>query len=110
MVCYFGLAAGFLTGKYRSQEDLKGKARGARVKDYLDDRGFKILKALDEVAAELSAKQAQVALAWLIARPAVTAPIASATSIRQFEILSAQRVWPSSPNDREAGRGKRLIE
>jgi aryl-alcohol dehydrogenase-like predicted oxidoreductase len=97
VVCYFGLAAGFLTGKYRSQEDLKGKARGARVKGYLNERGFRILNALDEVATELSATQAQVALAWLIARPAVTAPIASATSIRQLDdTLGAARLALSS--------------
>jgi aryl-alcohol dehydrogenase-like predicted oxidoreductase len=97
IVSYFGLAAGFLTGKYRSQEDLKGKARGVRVERYLDERGFKILRALDEVAADLSATQAQVALAWLIARPGITAPIASATSIRQLDdTLGAARLRLSS--------------
>lgn len=85
VVCYFGLASGFLTGKYRSEEDLKGRSRGNFVKGYLNDRGRRILKALDEVATELSATQAQVALAWLIARPGVTAPIASATSLRQLD-------------------------
>ena len=93
VVSYFGLAAGFLTGKYRSQEDLKGKARGVRVERYLDERGFKILKALDGAAADLAVTQAQVALAWLIARPAITAPIASATSIRQLDdTLGAARL------------------
>jgi aryl-alcohol dehydrogenase-like predicted oxidoreductase len=93
VVCYFGLAAGFLTGKYRAQEDLKGKARAARVKGYLDERGFRILKALDEVAQDLPATPAQVALAWLIARPGVTAPIVSATSVEQLDdTLGAARV------------------
>ena len=93
VVCYFGLASGFLTGKYRSEDDLKGKARGGRVKQYLNERGLRILKALDEVSSDLSATPAQVALAWLIARPGITAPIASATSVRQLDdTLGAARL------------------
>ena len=93
VVCYFGLASGFLTGKYRSEQDVEGKARGGFVQNYLDDRGYRILKALDEVSSELFATQAEVALAWLIARPGVAAPIASATSVRQLEdMLGAARL------------------
>ncbi len=82
---YFSLANGFLTGKYRSEADLEGSSRGHHVKDMLNDRGFRILAALDEVAAELGAKQSQVALAWLIAQPGVVAPLASATKLSQLE-------------------------
>jgi aryl-alcohol dehydrogenase-like predicted oxidoreductase len=84
---YFGLAAGFLTGKYRSEEDFGKSVRGDRMKAYLDDRGRRVLAALDEVAAEAGATQAQIALAWLAAQPGVTAPIASATSVEQLEEL-----------------------
>ncbi len=88
VIPYFGLASGFLTGKYRSAKDLEGKPRGYRVKDMMNERGFRILKALDTVAAEAKATPAQVSLAWLMGR--VTAPIASATSISQFnELLGA---------------------
>lgn len=84
---YFGLASGFLTGKYRSAED-KGKSiRGGRMDAYLTERGFAVLDALDAVAAEAGATPAQVALAWLAARPGVTAPIASATSRAQLDEL-----------------------
>jgi aryl-alcohol dehydrogenase-like predicted oxidoreductase len=91
VITYYSLAAGFLTGKYRSAADAaKSAARGGRVKQYLDARGMRILKALDEVAARLAATPAQVSLAWLIPRPGVTAPIASATSLKQLaEILKA---------------------
>lgn len=84
---YFGLAAGFLTGKYRSEADFGKSARGGRMAAYLDDRGRRVLAALDAVAAEAAATPAQVALAWLAARPGVTAPIASATSLAQLEEL-----------------------
>lgn len=87
---YFPLASGFLTGKYRSEKDLAGRARADMVKKYLDDRGFRILDALDRVALQHHSAQATVALAWLIARPGITAPIASATSIDQLnELLKA---------------------
>lgn len=81
---YYSLASGFLTGKYRSEADLNKSQRGGGVAKYLDERGFKILDALDEVAAELNSTPATVALAWLIHRPSVTTPIVSATSIEQM--------------------------
>jgi aryl-alcohol dehydrogenase-like predicted oxidoreductase len=86
---YFSLASGFLTGKYRSKEDLKKSQRGAFIESKLDARGLKILAALDEVCAELHSTPARVALAWLLARPSITAPIASATSLSQLEELFA---------------------
>jgi aryl-alcohol dehydrogenase-like predicted oxidoreductase len=92
VVPYYGLAAGFLTGKYRTAADLAGKARGGpgAAADYLNARGLKVLAALDAVASETGAKVAQVALAWLAAQPSVTAPIASATSVAQVaELLDA---------------------
>jgi aryl-alcohol dehydrogenase-like predicted oxidoreductase len=91
VICYYALAAGFLSGKYRSADDAaKNPARGAKVKAYFDARGLTILKALDAVAARNGATPAQVALAWLIARKSVTAPIVSATSLTQLsDILKA---------------------
>ena len=86
---YFGLASGFLTGKYRSEADFGKSVRGDRMARYLNDRGRRVLAALDEVAAEAGATPAQVALAWLAAQPGVTAPIASATSLDQLEELLA---------------------
>jgi aryl-alcohol dehydrogenase-like predicted oxidoreductase len=93
VICYYALAAGFLTGKYRSAEDAaKNAARGGGMKQYLNERGFRILKALDAVAARHAATPAQVSLAWLIAQPNVT-PIASATSLTQLaDILKAPRM------------------
>jgi aryl-alcohol dehydrogenase-like predicted oxidoreductase len=87
VIPYFSLASGFLTGKYRSEADLASSQRGSMVKKYLNDRGFRILRALDEVARELHATPAKVALAWLAARPSITAPIASATSLEQLNDL-----------------------
>jgi aryl-alcohol dehydrogenase-like predicted oxidoreductase len=87
VITYFSLAKGFLSGKYRSEADLAKSARGGGVKAYLNERGTRILAALDAVAARRSAKPAEVALAWLIAKPGVTAPIASATSLEQLESL-----------------------
>lgn len=85
VICYYGLAAGFLSGKYRSAEEAaKNPARGGKVKAYFDARGLAILKALDALAARNGATPAQVALAWLIARKGVTAPIVSATSLSQL--------------------------
>ncbi len=84
---YFGLASGFLTGKYRSEADKAKSVRGGRMDGYMTDRGFAVLAALDEVAAEAGATPAQVALAWLAAQPGVTAPIASATSRAQLDEL-----------------------
>jgi aryl-alcohol dehydrogenase-like predicted oxidoreductase len=87
VITYFSLAKGFLSGKYRSHKDLEGSARGGGIGKYLDGRGMRILGALDEVAGELGATQAEVALAWVMARRGVTAPIASATSLPQVESL-----------------------
>ena len=87
VIPYFALAAGFLTGKYRTKSDTEGRARAGNVAKYLNDHGLAVLSALDDIAAELHATPAEVALAWLIAQPAVTAPIASATSLEQLETL-----------------------
>lgn len=84
---YFSLASGFLTGKYRSRNDAKGKAREQFVEQYFNERGMRVLDALDQVAECLEATPAAISLAWLIAQPTVTAPIASATSQRQFDQL-----------------------
>ena len=87
VITYFSLAKGFLSGKYRSEADLAKSPRGGGVKTYLNPRGFRILDALDAVAGRHEAKPAEVALAWVLARPGVTAPIASATSVEQTESL-----------------------
>jgi aryl-alcohol dehydrogenase-like predicted oxidoreductase len=87
VIPYFSLAAGFLTGKYRSEKDLADRARAEMVKKYLDERGRRILDALDEVASENGLTPAKVALAWLKAQPGITAPIASATSLEQMQEL-----------------------
>jgi aryl-alcohol dehydrogenase-like predicted oxidoreductase len=87
VIPYYSLASGFLTGKYRGEADLQKSPRGAAVKKYLNARGDRILAALDEVAKLRKAKPAEVALAWLIARPGITAPIASATSEEQLRSL-----------------------
>lgn len=87
VIPYFSLASGFLTGKYRSEKDLANRSRGEFVKKYLNDRGFRILDALDQVAGQYHCVPAVVSLAWLIARPSVTAPIASATSLGQLADL-----------------------
>jgi aryl-alcohol dehydrogenase-like predicted oxidoreductase len=93
VIPYFSLASGFLTGKYRSEADLAKSPRGTSVKKYLNDRGHRILAALDAVAARLRSSPARVSLAWLLARPSVTAPIASATSIEQLhDLLEATRL------------------
>ncbi len=90
VINYYGLASGFLSGKYRSEADLdKSKARGAGVKKYLDARGLGVLDALDDVARRYGVSTATVAIAWLIARPSITAPIASATSVEQLHELVA---------------------
>jgi aryl-alcohol dehydrogenase-like predicted oxidoreductase len=84
---YYALASGFLTGKYRSEADLNKSQRGGGIKSFLNERGFKILEALDQVAERQGSQPASVAIAWLIARPSVTAPIASVTSIEQLKDL-----------------------
>ncbi|HEY2623167.1 MAG TPA: aldo/keto reductase, partial [Dyella sp.] len=98
VINYYALASGFLSGKYRSEADLgKSAARGGTVRKYLNARGLGILAALDKVAAAHGATPAQVALAWLIARPSVTAPIASATSIPQLmELFGAVKLQLSA--------------
>jgi aryl-alcohol dehydrogenase-like predicted oxidoreductase len=93
VITYFSLAAGFLTGKYRSEADFSKSPRGAGMKKYMNERGMRILEALDDVGASLQATPAQVALAWLMQRPGVTAPIASATSVAQLqELIGAARL------------------
>jgi len=93
VICYYGLASGFLTGKYRSEADVADGARARAVKRYLDGRGLRVLGALDEVAAAHAAKPAQVALAWLMAQPGITAPIASATNVEQLnDLMGAARL------------------
>lgn len=93
VIPYFSLASGFLTGKYRSEKDLSKSQRGERVKKYLNHRGFRILAALDQVAERHRSTPARVALAWLLARPSVTAPIASATSLEQLaDLVEATRL------------------
>ena len=89
VIPYFSLAAGFLTGKYRSLHDVEKAARGGTVKKYLNDWGFSVVAALDEVAKATGSDPARVALAWLLAQPGVTAPIASATSEKHLADLAA---------------------
>ena len=88
VVTYSSLASGFLTGKYRSENDFSQSSRGQGIKKYLNPRGFKILAALDKVASDYNTSQASVAFAWIIARPGITAPIASATSTNQLNDLT----------------------
>lgn len=94
VTCYYALASGFLSGKYRSAADLaKSSARGGAAKRFLNPHGLGVLSALDDIAAAHRATPAQVALAWLIARPSVTAPIASATGVAQLqELLGAMQL------------------
>jgi aryl-alcohol dehydrogenase-like predicted oxidoreductase len=100
VINYYALASGFLSGKYRSEADLnKSSARGGAVKKFLDSHGMRTLAALDDVAARHNATTAQVALAWLIARPSITAPIASATSVDQLHELIGATKLTLSGND-----------
>ncbi len=85
---YYSLAAGFLTGKYRSEADFSKSARGSGMAKYLTPRGFAILAAMDKVAARTGAAHAEIALAWVLAQPGITAPIASATSVAQVKSLA----------------------
>lgn len=87
VIPYYSLASGFLSGKYRSDADLIKSARGQGIKKYMNERGFKIINALTAVADGYQATPATIALAWLMARPGITAPIASATSIGQLDAL-----------------------
>lgn len=106
MFPFYGLASGFLTGKYRSKDDLAKSVRGERSADYIaSDKGKRVLAALDEVAMETGAALATVALAWLKAQPGIGAPIASATSVQQAEeLIAAMRL------DLDAGQLQRLSE
>ena len=97
VIPYFGLASGFLTGKYRNKADLKQSQRGEDVEAYLNERGFKVLDALDAIAERRDATPAQVALAWLMTK--VTAPIASATSLKQLGDLTASARLKLEPAD-----------
>jgi aryl-alcohol dehydrogenase-like predicted oxidoreductase len=102
VIPYFSLAKGFLTGKYRSEVDLNKSPRGGGVKGYLNDRGFRILDCLDAVSSKHNARPAQVALAWLMARPSITAPIASATSLDQLQdLIAATRLQLTRDDIRE---------
>jgi aryl-alcohol dehydrogenase-like predicted oxidoreductase len=93
VIGYYSLASGFLTGKYKSLTDTEGKARGRGVEKYINEHGLGVIKALEEVAARYEAKPGQIALAWLIARPSVTAPIASATTLAQLaELVEAAEI------------------
>jgi aryl-alcohol dehydrogenase-like predicted oxidoreductase len=93
LIPYYSLASGFLTGKYRSKDDAGKSPRGSGATKYLDERGLRVLSALDAIAAERKATVAQVALAWLLAKPELAAPIASATSVAQLhELLGAVRL------------------
>lgn len=89
VIPYYALAAGFLSGKYRKPEDLQGRARGARAGSYLNERGLRVLAALDAVASRLRTTPTAVAIAWLRDRPAIAAPIASATDVGQLQALLA---------------------
>jgi aryl-alcohol dehydrogenase-like predicted oxidoreductase len=89
VLSYFSLASGFLTGKYRSEADLSKSARGSRVKQYLNERGFRILRTLDEVAKKYDSTPVRIALAWVMARPSITTAIASATNLDQMKDLMA---------------------
>jgi aryl-alcohol dehydrogenase-like predicted oxidoreductase len=93
VIPYFSLASGFLSGKYRSAQEAASVARAGMLKKYFNPRGMRILAALEEVAREVKSKPAQVALAWLMARPGITAPIASATTVEQLrELVAATRL------------------
>jgi aryl-alcohol dehydrogenase-like predicted oxidoreductase len=87
VISYFSLASGFLTGKYRSEADLADRARADIVKKYLNERGYRILETLDRIAQQHNVTPAQAALAWLIAQPTITAPIASASNLEQLNEL-----------------------
>ncbi len=99
---YYSLANGFLTGKYRSKDDLGKSTRGLRSVEYLEGKGPRVLAALDAVAAETGASLATIALAWTNVQPGITAPIASATSVEQFEDLAAALTMDLSPGQIEA--------
>jgi aryl-alcohol dehydrogenase-like predicted oxidoreductase len=95
---FYSLANGFLTGKYRSKDDLNKSVRGMRNVEYLEGRGMRVLAALDEVAAETGAALASVTLAWTMAQPTITAAIASATSMPQLSELLASLQLQLTPD------------
>ncbi|MDQ0009569.1 aryl-alcohol dehydrogenase-like predicted oxidoreductase [Luteibacter jiangsuensis] len=100
VISYYSLASGFLSGKYRSEADLaKSSARGGKVKAYLNDRGYRVLAALDEVSRAHDAKPAQVALAWVMAQPSIAAAIASATSLEQLDEIAKAATLELTPAD-----------
>jgi len=99
VINYYALASGFLTGKYRSEADLQKSPRGGGVKSFLNDRGFGILKALDQVSEQYNSNPASVAIAWLIARRSITAPIASVTNTIQLESLKEAAALQLSAED-----------
>ena len=110
VINYYALASGFLSGKYRRREDLAGRARGGSAGKYLDAHGLRVLEAMDAVAERHGASTVQVALAWLMARPGITAPIASATSVAQLqELAGAARLTLDAADmqrlDRASARG-----
>ena len=102
VIPYFGLASGFLTGKYRDEDDKKKSPRGSRMDKYMTDRGDAVLAAMDAVAEETGASLAQIALAWNAAQPGVTAPIASATSLDQLEDLLGS--WDVTLSEKQLSR------
>jgi aryl-alcohol dehydrogenase-like predicted oxidoreductase len=101
VITYYSLANGFLTGKYRSEKDMSKSPRGQRAGKYLNERGRRILEVLDRVAKERGSTPAAVSLAWLIARPGITAPIASATNLEQLQELMAAPKLELSPSEIE---------
>jgi len=108
VINFFALAMGFLTGKYRSQADLGKSVRGSGVAKYLNEHGLRVLGALDAVSATIGATPARVALAWQIARPSITAPIASATDERQLaELVAAARLQLDAPSIATIDRASR---
>ena len=102
VITYYSLASGFLSGKYRSESDLKLSPRGRGVAKYLTPRGLRILDALDQIGGRLDAKPAEVALAWLMQRDGVTAPIASATSVEQLRSFAKAATLALAPDDVQA--------
>jgi aryl-alcohol dehydrogenase-like predicted oxidoreductase len=99
VIPYYGLASGFLTGKYRSPADFSKSPRGSRMSAYLNPRGEGILGALDGIAETHGISVAAVALAWLIARPSITAPIASATNVEQVSHFYTAATLRLSPDE-----------
>ena len=98
IIPFYGLANGFLTGKYRSKEDLDKSPRGLRNVEYLEGRGMRVLAALDRIAAETGASLASITLAWTIAQPGITAALASATSVDQLKELTAAMSLALTPD------------